>query len=195
MDKVIKAVNFAAIAHQNQRRKNAEKTPYINHPIEVMYLLSNAGITDADILAAAVLHDTIEDCGVTYDQVCQEFGKRVADFVQECSDDKSLAKVERKKQQIEHAKTISIGAKMIKSADKLSNIGCLADNPPVCWTESEVNGYFDWCYAVYLGLRGSIPVIDSQLERIFATRNLTGITEDELDMRLETYYTSINAKD
>jgi (p)ppGpp synthase/HD superfamily hydrolase len=192
MEKVISAVNFAAIAHKNQRRKNAEATPYINHPIEVMYLLSNAGVTDPDILAAAVLHDTIEDCGVTYDQICQRFGQHVADYVRECSDDKSLPKVERKRQQIEHAKVISVGAKLIKIADKLSNIGDLTHNPPKNWSNSEIGGYFAWSYAVYLQLKGCNSILDTQIEAIFATRQLLDISRNDLNLILEHYYDRIS---
>jgi len=191
MEKVISAVNFAAIAHRNQRRKNGEATPYINHPIEVMYLLSRAGVVDPDILAGAVLHDTIEDCGVTYEQIREEFGQNVADFVQECSDNKSLPKVERKKQQIEHAKTISVGAKLIKLADKLSNISGLDDSPPVSWSVEEVNGYITWSYAVYLGLKGYNIELDTQLEKIFSKRALLDVCEKDLDHMLELYYDKI----
>ena len=191
MNKLISAIDFAAVAHMRQRRKDAEKTPYINHPIEVMHILSNAGINDIDILCGAVLHDTIEDCGITYDQIYEKFGKRVADFVAECSDDKTQPKVTRKKQQIEHAKTISIGAKLIKSADKLSNIKSLAHNPPVAWTDEEVVGYLDWSYAVHLGLRGNNSILDTQLETIFSIRNLSGISQEELDARVQTYYDHI----
>ena len=192
MNKLVSATNFAAVSHRFQRRKNKEMDPYINHPIEVANLLSDAGITDVDILCAAVLHDTIEDCGVTYDQICEKFGKRVADFIKECSDDKSLSKVERKKQQIEHAKTISTGAKLIKSADKLSNIKGLADNPPVFWAKEEIDGYFDWSYAVCLELRGYNSNLDTQLDSIFATKGLSNIDKDDLDVRVKKYYEYIN---
>ena len=232
--KVIEAINLAAVAHQNQRRKNAAATPYINHPIEVMYILSQAGITDSSILIAAVLHDVIEpaklfsqfldppdflwksglgvypvepdisqplqelsapskveDCGVTYDYICQQFGKRAGDFVMECSDDKSLPKVERKKQQIEHAKTISNGAKMIKLADKLSNLSALHNDPPLTWSPDVINGYFIWSYAVCEHLKGVCPILDDEINKIFFDRNLMDIPPETLNIILENYYALI----
>src|ERR1700722_16560552 len=98
MNKLVSAINFAAIAHRSQRRKDEAKTPYINHPIEVMTFLSDAGITDVDTLCAAVLHDTIEDTGVTYEELCNLFDENVANIVRECSDNKSLPKEVRKKE-------------------------------------------------------------------------------------------------
>lgn len=92
MDKLIKAIYFSAVAHKNQRRKDLNKIPYINHPIEVIYLLSETGVTDIDTLCAAILHDTIEDTNTTYEQLYENFGKTVADIVRECSDDKSFPK-------------------------------------------------------------------------------------------------------
>lgn len=97
MNLVMRAASFAAVAHSDQRRKDAAKTPYINHPLNVAKILTNVGVINKSVLAAALLHDTIEDCGVTYDQIFAEFGQTVADLVRECTDDKSLPVVERKK--------------------------------------------------------------------------------------------------
>lgn len=153
-----------------------------------MTFLSNAGVEDTNILAAAVLHDTIEDCGVTYDDIATNFGKTVSDLVMECTDDKSLPKVERKKQQIIHAKVISNGAKLIKSADKLSNLSDLDKNPPISWSTDIINGYFAWCYAVCLELNGINSQIDAQLGEIFNRIKLTNISKESLEQMLDKYY-------
>lgn len=191
MNKVIWATNFAAIAHRNQRRKDQAKTPYINHPIEVMTLLSQAGVVDVNTLCAAVLHDTIEDTDVTYEQLVKEFGKETADIVKECSDDKSLPKEVRKQEQILHAKVASASAKLVKTADKLSNLGNLDSNPPADWSKDTIDGYFTWSYAVWLNIRGHNDLLDSQLRALFAKRGLYDLSNRELHTKLDVYYNSM----
>ena len=191
ISKLVHAIHFSAVAHRNQRRKDSDKTPYINHPIEVMHILSEAGITDIDTLCAAVLHDTIEDTGVSYEQLCNEFGTSVACIVSECSDDKSLPKEVRKQEQIKHAAHVSNQAKLVKSADKLSNLCGLDINPPTKWSQEEINGYFTWSYAVWLSLRGCNKNLDNQLEKLFSSKELLTITPEELENRLTSYYGNI----
>ena len=104
----IKAVAFAAHKHRDQRRKNVDKSPYINHPIALADILANeGGIRDTQILIAAVLHDTLEDTETTVRELEYEFGKNVASIVLEVTDDKSLHKLERKRRQIAHARHLS----------------------------------------------------------------------------------------
>lgn len=74
-DIIIKATNFAAIKHANQRRKNDTKDPYVNHVIGTAAPASNAGIDDPQILAACLLHDTIEDTQTTVDELRNTFGR------------------------------------------------------------------------------------------------------------------------
>lgn len=191
MEKLTEAINFAAIAHRDQRRKNISKAPYINHPIEVMNLLCHAGVYNLDILCAAVLHDTIEDTGVTYTDICNKFGKTVADIVLECSDDKSLPKEVRKQEQINHARVASIGAKLVKAGDKLSNLRDLNSNPPVGWTEETIDGYFTWSYAVWLAIRGCNENLDNQLSVLFEPRGLLDMSQEDLELKLARYYENI----
>ena len=191
MDQLTYAIHFAAVAHRNQRRKDDAKTPYINHPIEVMHILAEAGITDIDVLSAAILHDTIEDTNVTYDQLLNEFGSNVAYIVQECSDDKSLPKEVRKQQQIIHAKQASLGAKLVKAADKLSNLRSLSLSPPTKWAQTEINGYFTWSYAVWLAIKGNNYILDKQLAELFEKKGFLDLDETELNIRLAKYYENI----
>ena len=79
--KLIKAVAFAAKYHKQQVRKYS-KEPYINHPIRVMQNVSQY-TDDRDVYCASVLHDTVEDCKVTYNMILKRFGKKVADLVNE----------------------------------------------------------------------------------------------------------------
>ena len=105
---ILKAARFAAHKHRNQRRKDEEKTPYINHPISVAKIISEIGKIEApEVLAAALLHDTLEDTKTTPEELIDNFGERVCNLVQEVTDDKTLPKLERKQRQIDHAKEIS----------------------------------------------------------------------------------------
>jgi len=198
MNRLIQAIHFSSLKHTNQRRKDKDATPYINHPIDVMHILSSSGVEDIDTLMGAVLHDTLEDTKTTYNELVREFGYEVADLVKEVSDDKTLSKVDRKKAQIAHAKHCSDKAKLIKLADKLSNLSSLQDTPPVDWSIAVIEGYIYWSYAVVSHLRGINPRIDSILDIVFyrlaARYGLDMISLDlnldvpNLDTKLEEYY-------
>lgn len=101
---IFRAANFAASRHAGQSRKGDEAHPYINHPLAVAEVLCVVGrITDPELLAAALLHDTVEDTDATFEELEREFGTRVKNLVAELTDDKSLPKEERKRLQVEHA--------------------------------------------------------------------------------------------
>lgn len=164
MNRVISAISFAADKHRNQRRKDIEASPYINHPIALANILANeAGIEDEKVLVAAILHDTIEDTETTAQELADLFGDDVTAIVLEVTDDKSLPKAERKRLQVEHAPTISRRAKLVKLADKIANLRDIASSPPADWPHQRQQEYFDWAKAVVDGLRGIHPT----LERIF----------------------------
>jgi (p)ppGpp synthase/HD superfamily hydrolase len=101
---VVKAASFAAWKHSDQRRKDVKKTPYINHPLEVANILQGCGVDDDEILAAAILHDTVEDTDTTFGEIELLFGSNVMRYVRQVTDDRTLSKVERKKHQVEVAK-------------------------------------------------------------------------------------------
>jgi len=152
---ILKALDFAAHRHRNQRRKDEEKTPYINHPITVAKTLAQeGGVTDPTVLIAAIIHDTIEDTGTTAEEVEEHFGGEVRAIVEEVSDDKSLDWMERKQLQIRHASSISTPAKMIKVADKICNIGDIITNPPA-WPHDRKLTYLGWAEQVFEGCRGA----------------------------------------
>ena len=101
---LLKAIAFAADKHRKQRRKDAEASPYINHPIAVATVLAaEGGVSDEATLMAAALHDTVEDTQTTFAELEEHFGPEVTGLVRELTDDKSLEKAERKRLQIEHA--------------------------------------------------------------------------------------------
>ncbi len=161
---VLQALEFAANKHRDQRRKDAEASPYINHPIQLAAVLCRDGqVTDAVVVAAAILHDTIEDTNTTFGELQREFGAEIAQVVMEVTDNKDLRKEERKRLQIEHAAHLSPRAKLVKLADKICNIRDVASSPPATWSLERRREYFEWAKAVVDRLRGT----HGELERLF----------------------------
>jgi (p)ppGpp synthase/HD superfamily hydrolase len=158
---LLRALQFAAERHRDQRRKGAEKAPYINHLIEVVYLLVESEVTDQAVLQAAALHDTLEDTETSSRELAAEFGDETARLVKEVTDDKTLSKQERKRLQIDHAPGLSPGAKQIKIADKLSNIKAVLAAPPEHWNRQRQIEYLEWSARVVDGCRG----VNLNLER------------------------------
>ncbi|XP_064471034.1 guanosine-3',5'-bis(diphosphate) 3'-pyrophosphohydrolase MESH1-like [Ornithodoros turicata] len=169
---LLEAVNFAAIKHRNQRRKDKEGTPYINHPIGVARILTHEGkIFDITTLQAAVLHDVVEDTDTTFEELEKLFGKKVRDIVAEVTDDKTQPKEVRKQLQIENASKCSNEARLIKLADKLYNLRDLHASTPEGWSERRVQEYFDWARKVVEGLRGTNKDLETELDKLFKEHN------------------------
>lgn len=145
---LVKAYDFAAFKHRNQKRKNAEQTPYINHPIGLSRILMDAGVTDVNVLIGAILHDTVEDTDTTLEEIEKEFGSYIRNLVASVTDDKSLPKAERKRLQVEHARKSPHQTKLIKMADKIHNLTDLTTCQPTWWTPQRVQGYFVWSKSV-----------------------------------------------
>jgi len=161
---LIKAADFAAFKHRRQRRKDAEASPYINHPLALARVLKlEAGVGDVEVLVAAILHDTVEDTETTTEELAREFGPRVAAIVAEVTDDKLLPKPDRKRLQVERAPHSSPQARLVKLADKICNLRDVAAAPPAHWPLERRRGYFEWARAVIDGVRGTHP----GLERLF----------------------------
>jgi guanosine-3',5'-bis(diphosphate) 3'-pyrophosphohydrolase len=151
-----KAMNFAAQKHIDQRRKGEAAEPYLNHLTEVAALLAEfTKGTDPVVVAAGILHDTIEDTQTTREELVREFGENVADIVCEATDDKSLHWAERKRQQIIHAAHASAEAKQIKMADKISNLRAILNSPPKGWDAERKLNYFIWAKKVVDNCRGA----------------------------------------
>lgn len=161
---LLTAINFSADRHRPQRRKDTLKSPYINHPIEVAELLWRVGgIRDQAVLLAAVLHDTIEDTETTAEEIGSLFGEEVLGVVLECTDDKSLPYLDRKRLQIETAPHKSEKAKLVKLADKICNVHDLNQSPPRWWPKIQKQEYLVWSEKVVAGLRG----VNQELEALY----------------------------
>jgi len=166
----LKALRFSADKHRNERRKDKEKTPYINHPIEVVQLLWEVGgVRDVNVLLAAILHDTIEDTDTRPEEISGRFGEEVLSLVLEVTDDKNLPKQKRKRLQIEHAPHISFGAKLIKLADKSCNIRNLISMPPKDWSLKRRQEYLLWGEKVVAGLRGTNQALEEYFDHELAS--------------------------
>jgi guanosine-3',5'-bis(diphosphate) 3'-pyrophosphohydrolase len=171
MQLLIEAFSFAAHKHRDQRRKDAEASPYINHPIQLARVLAIEGnITDEQTIIAAILHDTIEDTETTADEIRSLFSVTVAAIVEEVTDDKSLPKDERKRLQIEHAAHSSRRAKLVKLADKICNVRDLDSSPPANWTLTRRQEYFDWAKKVVDSLRGVSPALEAAFDEAYSKR-------------------------
>ena len=161
---ILKAAHFSAQKHSTQRRKDEDASPYINHPISVALAIAQiGGVDDPEILAAALLHDTLEDTETTPEELEAEFGKKVCDYVLDVTDDKTLPKHERKRRQIEHAKKISKGAALIKLGDKISNVTDVTNNPPADWDINRRKQYLDWAEKVI----ENCPKVNDRMENKF----------------------------
>ena len=168
LEKLLQAARFASQKHNGQFRKGAAQHPYINHPIEVADLMATVGeVDDVDVLAAALLHDTVEDCGVKPEEIRDLFGEAVAKYVIEVTDDKTLPKPRRKELQIEHAPHLSPGAKTIKLADKISNFRDILDFPPD-WEMDRRHKYIEWGEKVVAGLRGANGKLEERFDEMAA---------------------------
>jgi guanosine-3',5'-bis(diphosphate) 3'-pyrophosphohydrolase len=168
---LFRALAFAAHKHRDQRRKDAEASPYINHPIALAEVLAGeGGVADVEVLAAALLHDTIEDTDTSLEELRGAFGGRIAGMVAEVTDDKNLPKADRKRLQIEHAATISRGAQLVKLADKICNLRDVADRPPAKWDLERRREYFEWAKQVIDRLRGAHPGLEAVFDAAYARK-------------------------
>ncbi|XP_043068217.1 guanosine-3',5'-bis(diphosphate) 3'-pyrophosphohydrolase MESH1 [Drosophila bipectinata] len=171
--KFMECLQYAALKHRTQRRKDPQETPYVNHVINVSTILSvEACVTDEAVLMAALLHDVVEDTDATFSDVEQLFGPDVCGLVREVTDDKSLEKQERKRLQIVNGPKTSSRAKLIKLADKLDNLRDLLVNTPKGWTEERREQYFVWAKQVVDNLRGTNANLELKLDEIFRQRGL-----------------------
>jgi (p)ppGpp synthase/HD superfamily hydrolase len=161
-----RALDFAARKHVHQRRKGELAEPYVNHLSDVARLLAAAtNGDDIAVVVAGLLHDTLEDTETSFEELMKEFGPEVAELVAEVTDDKLLPKAERKRLQIETAPHKSLQARMIKLADKTSNLHSLIASPPKDWSGERMRDYIDWAGKVVAGCRGVNAYLEKEFDR------------------------------
>ncbi len=171
---LLEALHFAATKHRDQRRKDQEASPYINHPIQVARLLaSEGGVTDLVTLLAAILHDTVEDTETSPEEIERYFGPEVRRLVAEVTDDKGLPKGDRKRLQIEHAPHLSRQAQQIKIADKAANVKDICASPPANWSLERRQAYLDWADQVVAGCRGCNPALEAFYDGVMTQARAT----------------------
>jgi (p)ppGpp synthase/HD superfamily hydrolase len=164
---LLRALSFAAHHHRDQRRKGAGAPPFINHAIEVAEILAAVGgVTDPETLQAAVLHDTLEDTDLTGEALEAEFGPVVRALVEEVTDDCSVGRAERKREQIERAATLSPAARRIRIADKISNVRSVTYAPPDDWSIERRRDYLVWTAEVVARCRGCCPALEERYDRV-----------------------------
>jgi len=170
----LKALAFSAEKHRFQKRKDKDATPYINHPIQVASTLVEIGeVADLDLLIAALLHDTIEDTQTAPEEISKNFGDTVLQIVLEVTDDKSLSKEERKKQQVVKAAGKSKAARTVKLADKICNVFDIIHHPPGLWTTERKLNYLKWTEEVLDGLLGTNEKLEIKLKELIAQGRAT----------------------
>lgn len=162
---ISEAAELAARRHNGMARKGRGNEPYINHLAEVANLLATATDgADAELVAAGWLHDTVEDTDTTREELAEKFSERVASLVVECTDDMSVPKPERRRRQVVDAPKKSAGAKLIKIADKISNVGARIHSDPTTEERDDLVDYTGWAEQVVAGCRGGNPWLDKTFD-------------------------------
>ena len=184
--RLLAAVSFAAKKHRDQRRKDVDASPYINHPLAVAETLTNVGdVTDLNVLIAALLHDTLEDTETTPEEL-EVFGPAVRKLVMDVTDDKETPKEERKQQQIEHAPELSHEAKIIKLGDKIYNVRDVIVNPPTRWSVDRRREYLSWAGQVVAGCRGSNPALEAHFDELLFQGQAALAADSRLPIRIDS---------
>lgn len=194
---LVNSISLAASLHRNQRRKDESATPYINHPISVMRILVNVGITNTKVLEAAVLHDTIEDCGITAQYLLDNgVDARVVSIVTEVTDDKSLSKTLRKKLQVANARGKSPEAALVKLADKLDNMRSLLNSAPIGWSVKRIQGTFLHSKMVTDQICDANSVLELCLSAMYSARFAYSDGKEypaiPADCKIEEYYAEMD---
>jgi GTP diphosphokinase / guanosine-3',5'-bis(diphosphate) 3'-diphosphatase len=161
--RLMHAIRFAAEHHRDDRRKGATAAPYINHPIIVAEQLAAHGLgEDVELLMAAVLHDVIEDTDATFEELNSAFGQRVAEVVQEVSDDKTLEKEARRKVVVDTIAHKSLAARLVKLSDLIANVHDIVHHPPQ-WSQERKLNYLRWAGRIAEQVTGTHAGLEAAL--------------------------------
>lgn len=161
---LFQALALAAEKHQYQRRAGYDQLPYINHLIKVTnILIETEQETDPTILIASILHDSVEDTDLTFDDLKRLFGESVAKIVLELTDDMQLDYAKRKQLQVEGAKNLSVAAKKIRIADKICNIQDIFTYP-LNWTKDQKIAYLENSILIVDEIRGTSQALENRFD-------------------------------
>jgi guanosine-3',5'-bis(diphosphate) 3'-pyrophosphohydrolase len=160
------AIAFATTAHEPQRRKGVG-LPYVTHPLEAMNLLIRHGVTDETILAAAVLHDVVEDCDVPATEIERRFGSKVAAIVGAVTKTPGLSRAETKRLALEQLRRGPPGARSVKMADRLSN---LLDLEVMAWAAEKNRAYLDEAELIAALGESELPALAARLREVAAEK-------------------------
>lgn len=168
---ILAALGFAARKHRTQRKKELATPDDITQPIQLAHVLGVEGnIVDEQVIAAAILRDTIEETETTNEELRQHFGLTIAEVVEEVTNESGSSIQERNRRQLEKAPHISRRAKLIKLAEKICDLRDMADNPPPDLTTDQIRAYFDWSKEVVDCMRGISPSLEAAFDEVYARR-------------------------
>lgn len=164
LDKIESAILFAAEQHQDKMRSNAQKTPYICHPLEVTYDLVKIGhVQDAEIIIGALLHD------VPADRISRPFGGSVAKIVSEVSLHPVSAQESQQRELMIHASEQSLPSVQIELADLLYSLKELSTSPPAHWKKERIDHFFEWAQAVTERFPEANPALKAEITTLIQT--------------------------
>ena len=170
---ILAALSFATRKHRHQHKNDTQSSAGISQPIQIAHVLGVEGnIADEQVIAAAILHDTIEDAETTNEELRQHFGLTIAEVVEEVTGDVSMSVQQRKLHQLEQAPHISRRAKLIKLAERICDLRDMADSPPADLTTRQIQDYFDWSKEVVDCMRGISPSLEGAFDEVYARRPL-----------------------
>ncbi|MEK7560445.1 MAG: HD domain-containing protein [Patescibacteria group bacterium] len=166
---VTEAEAFARTVHADQIRPNRAQEPYVAHLQEVAELVRTSGGSDEEV-AAAWLHDSVEDTSVTIEEVIARFGEEVANIVDGMTDPPEfdgLPTLERKTRQAERVRVKIFGVKRVKIADQTSNLRSVAVDPPVKWDRQKCLDYIEGARRIAVGCYGISAYLDLEFQKAY----------------------------
>lgn len=194
---ILRATILAERAHRGTGRKS-DGAPYITHPLRVAkivaehYADSQVDVTESDVVCAALLHDTLEDTSVTYEELVDQFGTTVADIVRQVTNPKT-DKVSVKRWQVDHAPELSPAACLVKLADKYDNLSDHLRSP--IWDLERTQGYMLHAREVCRGMKSVCPPLEALLEEIWESGVIStpnGIGPTIPSFTLEEWYETLH---
>lgn len=167
LNKILQAVDYAALKRESETLKDIAKTPYITHPMDVAeHLVSVGQVYDTDTLIAAMLHDVLAKTETTYEAIQKNFGDKVASIVRELTPDKTLSDQQAKEQQILNAPNLSQAAAVIKLSDIRYNLKDLIVNPPRNYSKTQIDQYFLWAEQLAARLPAANPHLKAEVDKL-----------------------------